>query len=236
MLKRNYFVRIFCGVQMKHNFKSQQSGFTLIEIAIVLVIIGLLLGGVLKGQEMIENSRIKSVVADMRGVSAAYNSYVDRFRALPGDETAATMGARGWTGAAGGNGNGVLAINLNQTFNNGGEQAAFWRALRASGFAVGDPNAATNATGMPRAGNNGLLGVTVSPYGLVGISSCVSALTTKQARGVDTTIDGSEGNSFGEARGLSSGANPTLPATGAPAATAYNETTITNLWTMCRPL
>ena len=97
---------------MKHNFKSQQSGFTLIEIAIVLVIIGLLLGGVLKGQEMIENSRIKSVVADMRGVSAAYNSYVDRFRALPGDETAAVMTARGWTGTAGGNANGVLTITV----------------------------------------------------------------------------------------------------------------------------
>ncbi len=42
----------------------RQHGFTLVEIAIVLVIIGLLLGGVLKGQEMIENARIKSVVGD----------------------------------------------------------------------------------------------------------------------------------------------------------------------------
>ena len=53
--------------------KKAQSGFTLVEIAIVLVIIGLLLGGVLKGQEMIENARIKSIVNDMNGVSAAYN-------------------------------------------------------------------------------------------------------------------------------------------------------------------
>ncbi|MDO9192415.1 MAG: prepilin-type N-terminal cleavage/methylation domain-containing protein, partial [Undibacterium sp.] len=54
--------------------QQRQSGFTLVEIAIVLVIIGLLLGGVLKGQEMIDNSRMKSVAADLRGVSAAYNS------------------------------------------------------------------------------------------------------------------------------------------------------------------
>ena len=78
---------------MKH-IKRQQSGFTLVEIAIVLVIIGLLLGGVLKGQEMIENSRIKSVVADMRGVSAAFTGYFDRYRALPGDELNATAIAR----------------------------------------------------------------------------------------------------------------------------------------------
>ena len=72
--------------------KKSQSGFTLVEIAIVLVIIGLLLGGVLKGQEMIENARIKSIVNDMNGVSAAYNSYMDRFHAIPGDETAVVVG------------------------------------------------------------------------------------------------------------------------------------------------
>ena len=221
---------------MKHNFKSQQSGFTLIEIAIVLVIIGLLLGGVLKGQEMIENSRIKSVVADMRGVSAAYNSYVDRFRALPGDETNAVMSTtRGWAGTAGGNGNGVLLITPAQTFTNGGEQAAFWRALRASGFAVGNP-ALNGVAGLPRSSNNGLLGVSQGPYGLVGISACVSGLSTKQARGVDTTIDGSESNALGEARGDTNAANPPVPVVAPPTALAYNETLTTTYWAMCRPL
>lgn len=235
MLKRNYFVRIFCGVQMKQHYKSQQSGFTLIEIAIVLVIIGLLLGGVLKGQEMIENSRIKAVVADMRGVSAAYNSYVDRFRALPGDETNAVMGTtRGWLGTAAGNGNGVLTITPAQTFTNGGEQAAFWRALRASGFTVGDPTV-NGVAGLPRSGNNGLLGVSVQPYALTGISACVSGLTTKQARGVDTTIDGSESNAAGESRGATGATNPLVPVVTAPAALAFNEAT-TTYWVMCRPL
>ena len=60
---------------------ARQTGFTLVEIAIVLVIIGILLVGVLQGQEMIQNSRIKSAKAGMDGVANAYNAYVDRMMA-----------------------------------------------------------------------------------------------------------------------------------------------------------
>jgi len=62
-----------------------QKGFTLVEIAIVLVIIGLLLGGVLKGQELIKNAKINSVVQDFEGIKAAYYAYVDRTGKIPGD-------------------------------------------------------------------------------------------------------------------------------------------------------
>lgn len=55
-----------------------QKGFTLVEIAIVLVIIGLLLAGVLKGQELIENSKVRSLTGDYEGISAAYWAYKDR--------------------------------------------------------------------------------------------------------------------------------------------------------------
>ncbi|WP_373019520.1 prepilin-type N-terminal cleavage/methylation domain-containing protein [Thiomicrorhabdus sp.] len=66
-----------------------QKGFTLVEIAIVLVIIGLLLGGVLKGQELIENSKVKSVTADFDNIAAAYWAYRDRKGVYPGTTNAA---------------------------------------------------------------------------------------------------------------------------------------------------
>ena len=55
--------------------RSKQAGFTLVEIAIVLVIVGLLLGGILKGQEMIIQAKVKNSITDFSGVSAAFFGY-----------------------------------------------------------------------------------------------------------------------------------------------------------------
>src|SRR4026208_1193717 len=85
----------------------RQNGFTLIEIAIVLVIIGLLLGGGLTGQELITGARVRNLVAQQDGVKAAYFGFLDRFRALPGDYAAATTNIPAVaTTAACGSGNG----------------------------------------------------------------------------------------------------------------------------------
>lgn len=62
-----------------------QKGFTLVEIAIVLVIVGLLLGGVLKGSELIENARVRNVIQQTEEMQAAVFAFQDRFSALPGD-------------------------------------------------------------------------------------------------------------------------------------------------------
>lgn len=66
--------------------REQEKGFTLVEIAIVLVIIGLLLGGVLKGQEMMTNAKIKALTANFDGIAIAYYAYQDRTGRVPGDE------------------------------------------------------------------------------------------------------------------------------------------------------
>src|SRR5436853_1276778 len=86
----------------------RETGFTLIEIAIVLVIIGLLLGGVLKGQELITGARVRNFIQQQDGVKAAYFGFLDRYRALPGDYAQATANISGMSVAAcnAGNGNG----------------------------------------------------------------------------------------------------------------------------------
>ena len=222
----------------------KQGGFTLVEIAIVLVIVGLLLAGVLKGQELIENSRIKSIANEMKSVQAAYNGYIDRYKTIPGDETLATMAARGWgasAAAGGGNGNGVLLITPAQAFANGGEQRHFWRALRASGLFAGDATGAAGAIGLPRHSGGGLIGVVSDPggiYGRAGMAVCVSGLSTKQAAGIDTLVDGALpatniGNTIGDVRALTSAINPTVPTAVVPPALAYDETATITPWSLC---
>jgi prepilin-type N-terminal cleavage/methylation domain-containing protein len=114
---------------------NKQRGFTLIEIAIVLVIIGLLLGGVLKGQELITSARVRNLISQQDGIKAAYFGFLDRYRALPGDYTGATNNITGVSTAAcnGGNGNGNGQIET--AVNN--EDILAWEHLSKAGFING---------------------------------------------------------------------------------------------------
>jgi prepilin-type N-terminal cleavage/methylation domain-containing protein len=76
--------------------RRHQQGFTLVEIGVVLVIIGLLLGAVLKGQELIASARVSNLISNMNGYKAAINAFEDRYRIVPGDSsTAATKVGNG---------------------------------------------------------------------------------------------------------------------------------------------
>jgi len=121
-----------------------QHGFTLVEIAIVLVIVGLLLGGILKGRELIDGARVRNLADMNAGVQAAYYGFLDRYRQIPGDMTAAaaasTLGDA--TITAGGNANGRVDAG------NWREASALWVHLTHAGLLQGSyGGGATSATG-----------------------------------------------------------------------------------------
>ena len=119
----------------------RDGGFTLVELAIVLVIIGLILGAVLKGQALIENAKYKKFLNDLRSITAAVYTYYDRYRAYPGDDTQAYNRWHGdYSRIRSGNGDGLINGSPTST-SNGDESVQAWRHLKAAGIIPGDPNA-----------------------------------------------------------------------------------------------
>jgi prepilin-type N-terminal cleavage/methylation domain-containing protein len=191
--------------------KRLQRGFTLLEIAIVLVIIGLLLGGVLKGQELIVQARIKNVINDLNGIMAAIYTYQDRYRALPGDERNAAVSGR-WSGVSGGDGNGVICGAYNGATGGGAcagetESTLIWQHLRQAGLITGAAgrDIPVNAVG-------GLIGIQSGAFGLAGHVLCASNLPAKIAIAIDAQLD--DGNPrAGSVRGAQQSAlNPAASA------------------------
>lgn len=85
---------------------SKQSGFTLVELAIVLVIIGLLVGGVLVGQDLIKGAEINAVVTQKESYDAAVNTFRGKYNQVPGDISNGAQFNLSATGQAATTGNG----------------------------------------------------------------------------------------------------------------------------------
>ncbi|MDR1162345.1 MAG: prepilin-type N-terminal cleavage/methylation domain-containing protein [Candidatus Accumulibacter sp.] len=186
--------------------KRQLSGFTLIEVSIVLVILGLLLGGVLKGQELITNARLKNLAMDFRNVSRIVHAYQDKYRAIPGDDAGAVLhlgtGSTVVSGALSAVGNGVLDGNwwdeagLLQT----SETVAFWEHVRRANLVQG-PLPIANDVDLPSNADGGRIGIEsgapASAY-IAGMSGnfvvCSANILGKYAKHLDATMD--DGNPF----------------------------------------
>jgi prepilin-type N-terminal cleavage/methylation domain-containing protein len=161
---------------------NKQQGFTLVEIAIVLVIIGLLLGGVLKGQEMIKSAKVKSQMQQLDGISAAFNTYQDKYGALPGDDNNASAN----TGVAG-----LTAGNANGVYSSAEGDRGVWEHLEAANLLAGYA-AAANGRFLNKYGQQTFFDSNYA--GLNGSIVCIS-VPNEVAREIDRKVDDGDGAS-----------------------------------------
>ena len=105
-----------------------QRGFSLVEISIVLVIVGLLLGAVLRGQSLIDSARVRNLINQQEAIKTAFYAFQDRFRALPGDYQLASQMIPDVPAWANGNGDGEIG---------GAESLLAWMHLSRAGFISG---------------------------------------------------------------------------------------------------
>lgn len=135
-------------------FSGVRDGFTLIELSIVLVIIGLIVGSVLVGQDLIRAAAVRAQITQIEKYNTAANAFYEKYGYLPGDIPAGPAAQFGFAPrgalAGEGDGNGILqGINIGTgiasgTIQSSGETGMFWVDLSAAGLIEGTFNTATS--------------------------------------------------------------------------------------------
>lgn len=177
--------------------KARNTGFTLVEIAIVLVIVGLLLGGVLKGQELINSAKVKNFVQDFRTIPLSIYGYQDKYRALPGDDARAQTHlcpAASTSCTTNGNGDGRIGGAWDDAVGTTPSEAVlFWQQVRLSNLAAGS-TATSDPNYLPLNADGGRIGIQAggssAPLGVPGSHVvCSAGILGKYLRQLDAALD-----------------------------------------------
>lgn len=183
----------------KRKKHTSEAGFSLIELAIVLVILGLLIGGVLKGKDLIEAARLNRVISQVHAYQLATHTFIDKFGALPGDFDKASLLIK--PGLRNGNNNGTIEGSGLAV---GSEAFSFWSHLVHAGF-IGHPgshdqeNQGEFGKGAPSSAIGGGFTIETNPRGLSGLWFILGTkhgehgdgalLTPAQAMNLDKKLD-----------------------------------------------
>jgi prepilin-type N-terminal cleavage/methylation domain-containing protein len=140
-----------------HGYNSKKSGFTLIELSVVIIIIGLIIGGVLVGKDLIRAAEIRSTISQMESYNSAVRTFQTKYNGIPGDlkyTDAAASGLYritnayvGYPGYGDGDGlirNGDGTPNPNTNMRLYGEPFIFWRHLSEANLINGNYGAGLN--------------------------------------------------------------------------------------------
>jgi prepilin-type N-terminal cleavage/methylation domain-containing protein len=129
---------------------NNKQGFSLVELSIVLVILGLLTGGILTGQSLIKAAELRSITVDTQNFATAVNTFKGKYFALPGDLTNATAFwgdnssecadgtiTDGTPGTCNGNGNGIIEEDASGA-TSPGEAFMIWNQLAYANLIEGE--------------------------------------------------------------------------------------------------
>jgi prepilin-type N-terminal cleavage/methylation domain-containing protein len=234
--------------------RASQSGFTLVELAIVLVLIGLLLGVLLLGNGIITQSRIRFIANNFEQLKVAILTYQDRYGALPGDDPRAAgrwVTGGGASRARNGTGDGRIGgsyqapppagdpmVNLvidpaSVPVPGNGESLNFWWHLRLAELLVAPPPVVT-LVAQPLNHFSGVFGVEWGVLGFPRLAVCTANLPGEVAIGIETQLD--DGN---PRRGLVRAAKQNIdnePIATADATFLAYATTDADMYIVCRRL
>lgn len=197
---------------MVYKQRQNEKGFTLVELSIVLVIIGLIVGGVLVGQDLIKAAQVRAVVSQLQQYDAAINTFRSKYDGLPGDFTRAVAFNLG-NPPANGNGDGLINAAGAPAATFSGELQQFWHQLSAANLIGGNYLATGAVLGTDYPENK------LKKGGLVAFSRAGSSLNYY---GLSVDADGfnyGEGLTPAEAFGIDSKLDDGAPETGIVRAT-----------------